>query len=309
MGSACGLLQCWGLTLACGLLNVKLFGSVSIFQTHSKCHYEVYCKNAAQSLHPISVTHVQTHTSAHSLLHTHTHRNPFSPRHIQKCALTASVSVSSTHPVLLFPPPSVDFCTNMAAPPKDTIYAYWQATLLVTKGHTVKILNLWRARTLFTPEYAEKAQKRCCVLCVWLYLLPLSLEQWPKGCYFIGLRCWLPHNVQKSPLFRTGIKAGIRMRSYPQDTHKHKHPHELSVRRKPSAVWGSVLGVETCRQRGRTWLQEKMWPFHPVKGWDSLTEKLLCPPSVFKPFCLQWKGSFKKIKCLFAHREAHSRIY
>lgn len=113
----------------------------------------------------------------------------------------------------------------MAAPPKDTIYAYWQATLLVTKGHTVKILNLWRTRTLSAPKYAEKAQKRCCVLCVWLYLLPSSFEQWPKGHYFIGLRCWLPHNVQKSPLFQTNIKAGLRMRHYPHDTHVHKRTH------------------------------------------------------------------------------------
>lgn len=42
----------------------------------------------------------------------------------------------------LSPFPADDCHTNMAAPPKDTIYAYWQATLLVTKGQTVKILNL-----------------------------------------------------------------------------------------------------------------------------------------------------------------------
>lgn len=38
--------------------------------------------------------------------------------------------------------PTAICCTNMAAPPKDTIFAYWRATLLVTKGHAAKILNL-----------------------------------------------------------------------------------------------------------------------------------------------------------------------
>lgn len=139
-------------------------------------------------------------------------------------------------------------CANMAAPPKDTIFAYWRATLLVTKGHTVKILNLWRAHTLSAPKYAEKAQKRCCVLCVWLYLLPSSFEQWPKGHYFIGLRCWLPHNVQKSPLFQTNIKAGLRMQHYPQDTHIHTRMY-CKYKEKYVSCVRAFLGGEACRQQ------------------------------------------------------------
>lgn len=87
-GSACGLLQRWGLTLACGLLNVKLYGLVSIFQTHSKCHYEVYCKKAAQSLHPISPTHVQT-------LHTHTQECILILKHTRVFPDCICLSVSS----------------------------------------------------------------------------------------------------------------------------------------------------------------------------------------------------------------------
>ena len=133
----------------------------------------------------------------------------------------------------------------MTAQPKDTIYAYWQATLLVTKGHTVKILNLWRTCNLSAPKYAEKAQKRCCVLCVWLYLLPSSFEQWPKGHYFIGLRCWQPHSVQKSPLFQTNIKAGLRMQHYPHDTHihKHRHTHTCIICAQKTVVCVSVFWV------------------------------------------------------------------
>lgn len=171
-----------------------------------------------------TVTYTWTHTQRIcSLTHQHTivHMQASIPAH------TCFLSVSALTPCVLcaasLPPPSIaNCCTNMAAPPKDTIYAYWRATLLVTKGHTVKILNLWRTRTLSAPKYAEKAQKRCCVLCVWLYLLPSSFEQWPKGHYFIGLRCWLTHNVQKSLLFQTNIKAGLRMQNYPHDTHIHK---------------------------------------------------------------------------------------
>lgn len=136
-------------------------------------------------------------------------------------ALTPCVFHAASLPL----PSTANCCTNMAAPPKDTIYAYWRATLLVTKGQTVKILNLWRTRALPVPKYAEKAQKRCCVLCVWLYLLPSSSERWPKGHSFIGLRCWLPHNVQKSLLFQTYIKAGLRMQHYPHDTHIQDQTH------------------------------------------------------------------------------------
>lgn len=149
--------------------------------------------------------------------------------HIQARILahTCFLSVSALTPCVFraagLPSPTANCCTNMTAPPKDTIYAYWRATLLVTKGHTVKILNLWRTRTLAAPKYAEKAQKRCCVLCVWLYLLPSSFERWPKGHYFIGLRCWLTHNVQKSLLFQTNIKAGLRMQNCPHNTHTHTH--------------------------------------------------------------------------------------
>lgn len=158
----------------------------------------------------ISLTHAQSH--ANTSTHPHT------------CFLSVSTLTPCVFRVAsLPPPPTANCCTNMAAPPQDTIFAYWQATLLVTKGHTVKILNLWRIRALSAPKYAEKAQKRCCVLCVWLYLLPSSFKQWPKGHYFIGLRCWLPHNVQKSPLFQTNIKSGLRMQHYPHDMHTHMH--------------------------------------------------------------------------------------
>lgn len=147
----------------------------------------------------------------------------------------------------------------MAAPPKDTIFAYWQGTLLVTKGHTVKILNLWRIGTLSAPKYAEKAQKRCCVLCVWLYLLPSSFKQWPKGHYFIGLRCWLPHNVQKSPLFQTNIKSGLRMQHYPTCTHT--HTHALHAQRKLCVLCACVARVLDGR-RGEPWAPlpcQRLW--------------------------------------------------
>lgn len=143
------------------------------------------------------------------------------------------------------PPPTANCCTNMAAPPKDTIFAYWQATLLVTKGHTVKVLNLWRIRALSAPKYAEKAQKRCCVLCVWLYLLPSSFKQWPKGHYFIGLRCWLPHNVQKSPLFQTNIKSGLRMQHYPHDMHTHTC---IICTEKPLCCMCWFPGADVCKK-------------------------------------------------------------
>lgn len=167
-------------------------------------------------MHNLIHTNTQSHTCRHASLPISTHT----------CFLSASALTPCVFRRASLPPPSTaNCCTNMAAPPKDTIYTYWRATLLVTKGHTVKILNLWRTCTLSAPKYAEKAQKRCCVLCVWLYLLPSSFEQWPKGHYFIGLRCWLPHNVQKSPLFQTNIKAGLRMQHYPHDTHIYKRTH------------------------------------------------------------------------------------
>lgn len=199
----------------------------------------------------------------------------------------------------------------MAAPPKDTIYAYWRATLLVTKGHTVKILNLWRTCTLSTPKYAEKAQKRCCVLCVWLYLLPSSFEQWPKGHYFIGLRCWLPHNVQKSPLFQTNIKAGLRMQHYPHDTHIHKHTHTHSFIICVCmcvCLFLCFLGGDVRKQQGLHWICGVFILSKVVTG---LTEKVLCPPSVFEKHYTvkeQWKSAFSLINCLFEYREAYSAV-
>lgn len=143
--------------------------------------------------------------------------------------------------------PTTNCSTNMAAPPKDTIYAYWQATLLVTKGHTVKILNLWRTQTLITPKYAEKAQKRCCVLCVWLYLLSSSFEQWPKGHYFIGLRCWLPHNVQKScystPVLKLAFACSI---IHMTQASTHTLTHKQTVHRKMSVFGEGVISCTIC---------------------------------------------------------------
>lgn len=153
----------------------------------------------------------------------------------------------------------------MAAAPTDTIYVYWWATLLVTKGHTVKILNLWRTCSISAPKYAEEAQKRCCVLCVWLYLLPSSFKQWPKGHYFIGLRCWLPHNVQKSQLFQTNIEAGFRMQHYTHThaTRKYTLAHTdthvcimCTWLREMCGTWFVVCG---CLWAAETWLFT--WPF------------------------------------------------
>lgn len=192
-------------------------------------------------------THVVMHMQTRILAHKHT------------CFLSVSALTPCVFRAAILPPPFPPNCfTNMAAPPKDTIYAYWRATLLVTKGHTVKILNLWRTRTLSAPKYAEKAQKRCCVLCVWLYLLPSSFKQWPKGHYFIGLRCWLTHNVQKRLLFQTNIKAGLCMQNYPYDTHVHRHTHALYVPGKRlcalvqmpvgSRAWTGYVASLSCRR-------------------------------------------------------------
>ena len=187
----------------------------------------------------------------------------------------------------------------MAAPPKDTIYVYWRATLLVTKGHTVKILNLWRTCTLSAPKYAEKAQKRCCVLCVWLYLLPSSFKRWPKGHYFIGLRCWLPHNVQKSPLFQTNIKAGFRMRHYPHDTHIHKHTHThthtCKICAQKTVMCGSVfcVGMPVSSRASTSYVAslscQRLWQ----AGGNTQKKPRLCPPSMFKTVTLAMKECFQ----------------
>lgn len=67
--------------------------------------------------------------------------------HANEYARTCFLSVSALTPcafrVASLPPlPTAICCPNMAAAPKDTIFASWRATLLVTKGHAVKILNL-----------------------------------------------------------------------------------------------------------------------------------------------------------------------
>lgn len=71
------------------------------------------------------------HMQDHILIHEHT-------RFLSVSALTPCVFQAAS----LSPLPTANCCTNMVAPPKDTIYTYWLGTLLVTKGHTVKILNL-----------------------------------------------------------------------------------------------------------------------------------------------------------------------
>lgn len=226
--------------------------------------------------HNLSNTCTISRKYRHTSLHISTHT----------CFLSVSALTPCVFRVASLPPLSTaNWSANIAAPPKDTIFAYWQATLLVTKGHTVKILNLWRIHALSAPKYAEKAQKRCCVLCVWLYLLPSSFKQWPKGHYFIGLRCWLPHNVQKSPLFQTNIKSGLRMQHYPQDMHTLTHTHTMCTAKTLCCVFlcsgcGCLRAAEPSSFRG------ERWPLHPVKGYDRLTEKLLCPPSMFRSIIL-----------------------
>lgn len=175
-------------------------------------------QNIWELIPTMSLTHVQLHTP------THNHRHISSSISTHTCFFLPVANTMCLFCAASLPPfPPADCRSNMVAPPKDTIYSYWQVTLLVTKGHTVKILNLWRTRTLDVPKYAEKAQKWCCVLCVWLYLPPSSFKQWPKGHNFIGLRWLLPHNVQKSLLFQTSIKASLCMRHYLHDKHVHKH--------------------------------------------------------------------------------------
>lgn len=100
-------------------------------------------------------------------------RMPF--RHMQSCANKPTCTRVSRLPALtscafrmasLPSLPTAIWCTNMAAPPKDTIFAYWRATLLVTKGHAVKILNLWKIHTLHTQICGESTKKVLCPLCM-----------------------------------------------------------------------------------------------------------------------------------------------
>lgn len=73
------------------------------------------------------------------LRHMQSHAN----RRAHTCFLSVSALTPRAFRVAHLPPlPTAICCTNMAAAPKDTIFAYWRATLLVTKGHAVKILNL-----------------------------------------------------------------------------------------------------------------------------------------------------------------------
>lgn len=48
-------------------LTVNLLGLGSLFQIHSKCHYEIYCKRK------VCLTHTQTHTQLYKRACQHTH--------------------------------------------------------------------------------------------------------------------------------------------------------------------------------------------------------------------------------------------
>lgn len=133
-------------------LTVNLLGLDSIFQRHSKCHYEIYCKKKKKKK-KVAHTHTHTHKRTHAYTISPTHARSHTPSRAHglasspisahTCFLSASALTPCVFRAAGLPPPSTANClANMAAPPKDTIYAYWRATLLVTQGHTVKILNL-----------------------------------------------------------------------------------------------------------------------------------------------------------------------
>lgn len=90
----------------------------------------------------------------------------------------------------------------------------------------------------------RKHKKRCCVLLCMIISSSFILGALtPRGHCVIALRCRLPHNVQKSPLFKSNIKSGLRMQHY------HTHTQEQCV----------------CE------LQVPDWPSvdHQVKGWQA----------------------------------------
>lgn len=110
----------------------------------------------------VKVIHSHPHTISHTNTQSHTYRHASLP--ISTPTHTCFLSVSALTPCVfraasLPSPPTANCCTNTAAAPKDTICAYWRATLLVTKGHTVKILNLWRTRALSHPNMRRKHKK------------------------------------------------------------------------------------------------------------------------------------------------------
>lgn len=97
------------------------------------------------------------------LRHMQSHAN----RRAHTCFLSVSALTPCAFRVAHLPPlPTAICCTNMAAAPKDTIFAYWRATLLVTKGHAVKILNLWKIHTPHTQICGESTKKVLCPLCM-----------------------------------------------------------------------------------------------------------------------------------------------
>lgn len=120
--------------------------------------------------------------------------------HAHTCFLSVSALTPCACRVASLPPlPAAICCTNMAAPPKDTIFAYWRATLLVTKGHTVKILNLWKIHTLHTQICGESTKKVLCPLCM-IISSSFILEAVTQGPLFYWSQMLAASQCTKEPV-------------------------------------------------------------------------------------------------------------
>lgn len=149
MGLAYGSLQCWGLTPACGLWTSTSLPYNPVFRDIPNVIMRYISQKENHRRMPLR--HMQSHANKPTLT---------------RVSCLSALTPCAFRVASLLSLPTAICCTNMAAPPKDTIFAYWRATLLVTKGHAVKILNLWKIHTPRTQICGGSTKKVLCPLCM-----------------------------------------------------------------------------------------------------------------------------------------------